>query len=88
MDSDLLAMARAEHRTIITADLDFPQLLALTQADGPGIILFRGGNYSDREMCGLLERVLDEVSPEVLESSICVVDRNRIRIAKLPLGLG
>jgi predicted nuclease of predicted toxin-antitoxin system len=84
-DSDLLETARRERRVIITADLDFPQLLALSQADGPGIILFRGGNYSDHEMCGLLERVLDEVAPEVLESSICVVDRNRVRIARLPL---
>jgi predicted nuclease of predicted toxin-antitoxin system len=84
-DTDLLETARSEGRIIITADLDFPQLLALTHADGPGIILFRGGNYSDREMCGLLERVLTEVAPDVLETSICVVDRNRIRIARLPL---
>jgi predicted nuclease of predicted toxin-antitoxin system len=87
-DRDLLETARREHRIVITADLDFPQLLALAQADGPGIILFRGGNYSDREMCGLLERVLAEVAPDVLETSVCVVDRNRIRIARLPLGRG
>jgi predicted nuclease of predicted toxin-antitoxin system len=86
-DNELLATARHEGRVIITADLDFPQLLALSQADGPGIILFRGGNYSDREMCDLLERVLSEIAPEVLETSICVVDRKRIRIARLPLGL-
>jgi len=29
--------------------------LALSLAEGPGIILFRGGNYSDLEMCELLE---------------------------------
>jgi hypothetical protein len=47
--------------------------------------LFRGGNYSDREMCDLLGRVLRKVPPETLERSICVVDRKRIRVTRLPL---
>jgi len=71
---------------IITADLDFPRLLALSEAEGPGEILFRGGNYSDTEMCDLLERVLREVPPEVLERSVSVVDRRRIRVTRLPIG--
>jgi predicted nuclease of predicted toxin-antitoxin system len=85
-DSELLEIARREGRIIITADLDFPRLLALSSAEGPGMILFRGGNYADREMCELLERVLKQVMPGILESSICVVDKKRIRITELPIG--
>lgn len=85
-DSELLEIARHESRVVITADLDFPRLLALSMADGPGIILFRGGNYSNAEMCDLLEHTLKGVPPEVLESSICVVDRKRIRVTRLPVG--
>jgi predicted nuclease of predicted toxin-antitoxin system len=84
-DTELLAIARSEGRIIITADLDFPRLLALTMAEGPGIILFRGGNYSDKEMCELLERVLRSVSGPVLERSVCVVDKTRVRVTRLPL---
>jgi predicted nuclease of predicted toxin-antitoxin system len=84
-DTELLKIARQEDRTVITADLDFPRLLALSSAEGPGLILFRGGNYSDAEMCDLLERVLKEVPPEVLGVSICVVDKKRVRITRLPL---
>ena len=84
-DGELLEMARREERVVITADLDFPRLLALSSARGPGLILFRGGSYSDVEMCDLLERVLIEMPPEVLERSICVVDRKRIRATRLPL---
>lgn len=84
-DVDLLALARREGRIVITADLDFPRLLALSAADGPGLILFRGGNYSDAEMCNLLERVLDQIAPEVLEHSVCVVDKKRVRVTRLPL---
>jgi predicted nuclease of predicted toxin-antitoxin system len=85
-DRELLALARRENRVIITADLDFPRILALSSAEGPGLILFRGGNYSDAEMRELLERVLAEVPPEVLEVSVCVVDKQRIRFTRLPLG--
>ena len=84
-DRELLALARREGRIVITADLDFPRLLALSSAVGPGLILFRGGNYTDAEMCDLLARVLREVSPQDLERSICVVDRQRIRITRLPV---
>jgi predicted nuclease of predicted toxin-antitoxin system len=84
-DSELLEIARSENRIIITADLDFPRLLALSLANGPAIILFRGGNYSDREMCELLERVLEKVPPKNLKNAICVVDKKRIRLTQLPL---
>jgi predicted nuclease of predicted toxin-antitoxin system len=85
-DRELLAVARRDNRIILTADLDFPRILALSSAEGPGLILFRGGNYSDAEMRDLLERVLAEVPPEVLEVSVCVVDKRRIRFTRLPLG--
>lgn len=49
-DEALVARAQQESRVIITADLDFPRMLALTGAEGPGLILFRGGNYSEAEM--------------------------------------
>ena len=84
-DGELLEIARRESRTIITADLDFPSLLSLSAADGPGLILFRGGSYSDTEMCDLLIRVLRKVPSDVLASSICVVDKRRLRVTRLPL---
>ena len=84
-DEELLRIAREEGRIIVTADLDFPQLLALSNADGPGIVLFRGGNYSDAEMCDLLEQVLQAVPVATLQRSICVVDKRRIRVTPLPI---
>src|SRR2546427_13001636 len=61
-------------------------LIALQQADRPGIILFRGGAYSDREMLALFDRVLTRASTLGLEHSIVVVDRKRIRRRALPIG--
>lgn len=85
-DSDLLQLARSEGMILITADLDFPRLLALSMAEGPGLILFRGGNYTDVEMCALLDQVLERLEPSVLAKSVCSVDARRIRVTELPLG--
>lgn len=82
----MLAVARREERVVITADLDYPRLIALQHADSPGVILFRGSAYSDSEMLALLDRVLARASALDLEHSIIVVDRTRIRRRALPIG--
>jgi predicted nuclease of predicted toxin-antitoxin system len=84
-DSEILEYARVEDRVVITADLDYPRLLALLSLDRPGVILFRGGSYSDTEMLGLLDRVLAQAETLNLEGSITVVDQHRIRRRSLPV---
>lgn len=84
-DTEILERARGEGRVVVTADLDYPRLLALQKASSPGIILFRGGSYSDREMLALLDRVLAQGEVLQINSSITVVDRDRIRRRPLPI---
>jgi len=64
---------------VVTADLDYPRLVATAKAAGPGIILFRGGVYSDADMLRLLSHVLGRAEQLDLEHSITVVERGRIR---------
>ncbi len=84
-DTDILARARAEGRIVVTADLDFPRLLALTGEREPGVVLLRSGNYSDVEARELVARVLAAMPPERLTSAIVVVDQRRIRRTTLPV---
>jgi predicted nuclease of predicted toxin-antitoxin system len=84
-DSDILERARIDERVVITADLDYPRLLAITRAEGPGLILFRGGNYSDQEAFERMERVLETTTPENLANSIVVIEKQKIRRRRLPL---
>jgi predicted nuclease of predicted toxin-antitoxin system len=60
-DIMILERAQEENRIIITTDLDFGFLLMLTKKSKPGVILFRGGNYSEIEMEELLFRVISNV---------------------------
>jgi predicted nuclease of predicted toxin-antitoxin system len=84
-DEAVFAMAVADGATIVTADLDFSRIVALSGRDRPGLVLFRAGNISDDRMLELLQRVLADVPPAKLERSVVVVDQAVIRVAALPL---
>lgn len=84
-DAAILERARNEERVVVTADLDYPRLLALAQTEGPGLILFRGGNYSEQEAVERLRRALETIPNEELPNSIVVIEKGRIRQRRLPL---
>jgi predicted nuclease of predicted toxin-antitoxin system len=84
-DRTILETARQQGRLIVTADLDFPQLLATSHTADPGVILFRGGNYNEQKMLDLLKRVLDRYAEDKLTHAITVVDKVRIRRCPLPI---
>ncbi|MBI4287176.1 MAG: DUF5615 family PIN-like protein [Chloroflexi bacterium] len=84
-DAQLLQRALLEQRTVITADLDYPRLLASTQAEGPGLILFRGGNYAEDEVVERMKAALRTIPLDELAESIVVVEKSRIRRRRLPI---
>lgn len=84
-DSEILRVAAETERVVITADLDFPRLFASLGIAGPGLVLLRGGNYSESESLDCIRRVLSAVSPQDLSQSIVVVDQHKIRRRQLPL---
>jgi predicted nuclease of predicted toxin-antitoxin system len=49
-DSELMERAINDGRTIVTADLDYPRLLALASATGPSLMLLRRGDWSEAEV--------------------------------------
>ncbi len=84
-DPDIIERARGEHRVIITADLDYPRLLALAHSEQPGLILFRGGNYNDREVIERLAHALELTREDDLQTSLITIERWRIRKRRFPI---
>jgi predicted nuclease of predicted toxin-antitoxin system len=84
-DVDILARAKQEHRTIVTADLDYPRLLALAQATDPSLILFREGDWSDADVIVRMGEVLRALPAAEIAQSIIVVERDRVRRRRLPI---
>lgn len=84
-DPEILKRAQDEERVIITADLDYPRLLAMAGERSPGLLLFRGGNFSERECVARLQQVLRAMPETDLVRSIIVVEEDRLRRRRLPI---
>jgi predicted nuclease of predicted toxin-antitoxin system len=84
-DTEIIARARRESRIVVTADLDYPRLLSETATLEPSVILFRGGNWSERGVIDRMTSLLASLQDIDFERSIIVIDRSRVRIRRLPL---
>lgn len=84
-DVDILAHAKREGRTIVSADLDYPRLLVLAQTASPSLILFRDGNWSDADIIVRMAEILRVLTAADIAQSIIVVDRDRVRRRRLPI---
>ena len=84
-DTQIMAIAKSETRTIVTADLDYPRLLALAHASEPSVILFRDGNWSETQIIDRMREVLAALTETEIAQSIVTVERDRVRRRPLPL---
>jgi len=78
-DQEIFEYALKEKRIIITADLDYPRIFILAKTGEPGLILFRGGNYSEKEACSRLKQALEKIEEKDFYNSIVVIEKTRIR---------
>ncbi len=83
-DLELLRIARENSCLLVSVAQDLRTLLAASTAEGPGLLMFRGGAYGDRELGKLLGKVLDSFDPLTLDRSICIADSRQVRITRLP----
>jgi predicted nuclease of predicted toxin-antitoxin system len=84
-DDELMEFAINDGPTIVTADLDYPRLLALTDATRPSLILFRGGDWSEAAVIARMAQVFDSLSETDIQQSLLVIERNRARRRRLPI---
>jgi predicted nuclease of predicted toxin-antitoxin system len=61
-DTEIIARAVSEKRTVITADLDYPRLLALSGATAPSLVLFRGADWADNIVIERMNDILRSLS--------------------------
>ena len=81
-------MRRQKPGVVITSDTDFGEMLALSGASQPSVILFRRTSGKPAHEFALLDVVLNnsEVHEALMRGCIIVVDPRRVRIRKLPIG--
>ena len=79
-DSDVLALAEAEGRVIITNDLDFGELVFRDSKVHAGVILFRLPSGGTEAKIAALGRLLASHADEL--GQFIVVDRRGIRVRR------
>ncbi|MEX2627870.1 MAG: DUF5615 family PIN-like protein [Ilumatobacteraceae bacterium] len=85
-DVAVLAAASAADRVVISADTDFGELLAVSNARGPSILLLRRQQQRRAlEIAALILANLDDVAEDLRAGAIVVIDDDRVRIRRLPL---
>lgn len=84
-DREILVKATDEGRIVLTVDLDFGYLLAVSGAILLSVILFRLGNESREVIEEYLGDVLSQFSEELDAGAIISVKENGLRLRTLPI---
>lgn len=79
LDEDLLNLANAEKRILITNDKDFGELTFLQKRISAGIILLRVRGQKAKDKVKLIKKLLQNYSDKVLNHFI-VITKKKIRI--------
>ena len=84
-DEEILSYARQQSRTCVTLDHDFHTHLALSQSDGPSVVLVRIEGLDSLRQADLIRRVWSICATHIQLSAAVSVDRLAIRVRRLPL---
>ena len=84
-DDEVMALAIADDRILVTTDTDFGTILALTGASRPSVLLLRGIVDSVDERVDALLDVLLRAERVLSEGAVVVIEPDRYRIRYLPI---
>ena len=84
-DEEVLAFARQTGETILTNDLDFSRLMALSRAEQPSVITFRLNALNLDLFRGIITSSFPDLEEALHTGSLITIDEGGIRIRKLPV---
>jgi len=84
-DEAIVAAATREGRSILTQDLDFSAVVALSGRTVPSVISLRLSSSRVERVNAVLQEVLPDVEQDLLQGAIMTVQDGRIRARRLPV---
>ena len=85
-NGEIFSKAISENRVLLTFDLDFGEIVALSKRQRTSVILFRLRNTRTAHVIDRLNVVLKESSEALKKGAVVVVEEGRHRIRYLPIG--
>ena len=84
-DAQIMEKAQAEDRVVLTVDLDFGELHALSGAISPSVILIRTRKKTPAVINQKLTAVLAECESDLLAGAILLIEDAGYRVRRLPV---
>ncbi len=84
-DSEIVALALAEQRAIITMDLDFAAIIAKSGEQFPSAIIFRLDDATPENINSLLDRILPSITSDLEAGAIVIIEQERVRIRRFQI---
>lgn len=80
-----MAAAVAESRVLVSMDTDFGELLAISNATLPSVVLFRRVGRTAEDQAALLLLNLADIADDLDAGAIAVITNSQIRLRRLPI---
>ena len=84
-DKTIVSHADENDRIVLTQDLDFSAIIALTGRQSPSPVSLRLGSSRVEHVNTVLAKVLPEVKEQLLGGAIVTVEDQRVRVRQLPI---
>ncbi len=85
-DGEIFTKAIAEDRVILTFDLDFGEIAALSKGKKASVVLFRLHNTRTPHVIDRLAAVLADTTAALEKGAVVLVEETRHRVRELPVG--
>ncbi len=83
-DRHIMDLARADGYVVLTHDLDFTTILALTNWDRPSVVQIRAEDPSPEAIGAFVIAALKQAEEELAEGAVLTIDAARVRLRILP----
>jgi predicted nuclease of predicted toxin-antitoxin system len=84
-DSEILGYAAANDYVVLTQDLDFGAILAITHGKKPSVVQIRGVDITPESIAAQTVAALRHVQAELEAGALLTIEAERTRLRLLPL---
>ena len=84
-DAEIMAYAIMNNCIVLTHDLDFSAILAVTHGEKPSVVQIRADNVSPDVIGMQVVAALRQMESELEDGALLTIDTNRTRLRLLPL---
>jgi len=84
-DSEIMAYAETNHYVVVTHDLDFSAILAVTHRKKPSVVQIRNEDLSAEIIGAQIVAALRHLQPQLEAGALLTIEADRTRLRLLPL---